>query len=165
MRNNPCFSLQLYWNLHFLLLVTSAAVLICTNMWFLKNIFISYYIYLKQFLILIIWPFFCNSYIHRDKMLFSYYIWCLWLTLMFDISSDWRKFIWFLQSSLAAARADNFYYPPEWEPKKVCLCQIFMGMIFVASYFYFWAAHTALLFRVGWTNSMDNMLWGRGQEK
>ena len=24
-----------------------------------------------------------------------------------------------LQSSLAAARADNFYYPPEWSPKKV----------------------------------------------
>lgn len=29
--------------------------------------------------------------------------------------------IGFLQSSLAAARADNFYYPPEWEPSQVCL--------------------------------------------
>ncbi len=26
----------------------------------------------------------------------------------------------FLQSSLAAARADNFYYPPEWTPNQVC---------------------------------------------
>lgn len=26
-----------------------------------------------------------------------------------------------LQSSLAAARADNFYYPPEWTPKQVFL--------------------------------------------
>lgn len=25
----------------------------------------------------------------------------------------------FLQSSLAAARADNFYYPPEWTPSQV----------------------------------------------
>ena len=25
----------------------------------------------------------------------------------------------FLQSSLAAARADNFYYPPEWSPNQV----------------------------------------------
>lgn len=25
------------------------------------------------------------------------------------------------QSSLAAARADNFYYPPEWTPKQVHL--------------------------------------------
>jgi hypothetical protein len=28
-------------------------------------------------------------------------------------------FVDLLQSSLAAARADNFYYPPEWSPKKV----------------------------------------------
>lgn len=26
-----------------------------------------------------------------------------------------------MQSSLAAARADNFYYPPEWTPNQVCL--------------------------------------------
>lgn len=26
----------------------------------------------------------------------------------------------FFQSSLAAARADNFYYPPEWTPNQVC---------------------------------------------
>jgi hypothetical protein len=27
----------------------------------------------------------------------------------------------YLQSSLAAARADNFYYPPEWDPSQVYL--------------------------------------------
>lgn len=26
-----------------------------------------------------------------------------------------------MQSSLAAARADNFYYPPEWTPNQVCV--------------------------------------------
>ena len=29
-----------------------------------------------------------------------------------------------VQSTLAAARADNFYYPPEWDPKKVRGCKI-----------------------------------------
>lgn len=30
-------------------------------------------------------------------------------------------FVCIFQSSLAAARADNFYYPPEWTPKQVSL--------------------------------------------
>lgn len=39
------------------------------------------------------------------------------LSLRFDWLTDLWRFS--LQSSLAAARADNFYYPPEWSPKKV----------------------------------------------
>lgn len=49
-----------------------------------------------------------------------------WIQLNFDNVSDGKGLIFwisncitlFLQSTLAAARADNFYYPPEWEPKK-----------------------------------------------
>lgn len=44
----------------------------------------------------------------------------------------------FLQSSLAAARADNFYYPPEWTPNQVCLIyslHIFVGTVYDWSVF------------------------------
>jgi hypothetical protein len=43
--------------------------------------------------------------------LFIYHLRLHYLTEIFSLV--------FLQSSLAAARADNFYYPPEWSPKKV----------------------------------------------
>jgi len=50
-------------------------------------------------------------------MLLMYWsIWCLLISWYTEFA-----LIGLLQSSLAAARADNFYYPPEWEPSQVCL--------------------------------------------
>lgn len=40
---------------------------------------------------------------------------------MLYLVSDGCGVLVIVQSSLAAARADNFYYPPEWTPKKVSM--------------------------------------------
>lgn len=56
----------------------------------------------------------------------------------------------FLQSSLAAARADNFYYPPEWEPKKVCFCLNLVTCIAIVTYLYALKDfYVAIVYRVG----------------
>jgi len=57
------------------------------------------------------------SWLKRDLMLLmNWPICCLLISWYTEFA-----LIGLLQSSLAAARADNFYYPPEWEPSQVCL--------------------------------------------
>lgn len=49
----------------------------------------------------------------------SFHFFCFVLLTLEMVLLIFLLFLCVLQSSLAAARADNFYYPPEWSPKKV----------------------------------------------
>jgi len=106
----------------------------------------------------------CNFYLWECIDLRIYcgiptYFTSLWFSGLILISALW----FLLQSSLAAARADNFYYPPEWDPSQVW-CIIFNWWFFTWFAFIF-IIHIYLLCRVLSTSFMVNMPWERGQGK
>lgn len=75
---------------------------------------------------------------------FCYFFWCFFsfLSTKNFIQFANLTLFGFLQSSLAAARADNFYYPPEWTPNQVCfplsLLFDFVTAVYVVRYFGSW---------------------------
>lgn len=62
----------------------------------------------------------------------------------------------FFQSSLAAARADNFYYPPEWTPNQVCQSVFVMLLKFAK------VLHLCLFALLKWISLWILMLHSQG---
>lgn len=89
---------------------------------------------------------------------------CIFISLIVIAQSAKLALFRFLQSSLAAARADNFYYPPEWTPNQVNLEHTISASLLYIMMRWYIDSYDAIVFRVLWTSFMVNMLWGRGHE-
>lgn len=70
-----------------------------------------------------------------------------------------RLFLLFsLQSSLAAARADNFYYPPEWSPKKVWVSSL-VNQCVDSSFGSNLLIHAAVPVVFAWSGWIEQVSW------